>query len=58
MTAMQLQLWVAGDGRRLRLAQTIPSGGELSISTGIGPIVDADKASQYRVRVLTATALK
>lgn len=58
MTAIQLQLSVAGDGRRLRLAQTIPSGGELSISTGIGPIVDADKASQYRVRVLTATALK
>jgi predicted Zn-dependent protease len=58
MAAIQVQLSVLGDGRRLTLPQTIPAGRELRISTGIGPITDADKASQYRVRVVTAKALK
>jgi hypothetical protein len=58
MAAIQLQLSVPGDGRRLTLPQTIPAGRELRVSTGIGPITDADKASQYRVRVVTAKALK
>jgi len=58
MAGVQLQLSVSGTGQRLMLPQILRAGRELRISTGIGPITDSTEASKYRVRVVSARALK
>lgn len=58
MANIQLQLSVAGSGRRLTLPHTLAAGREIGFNTGIGPITDTTQASAYRVQVLTAIALK